>query len=288
VRPRAAVPLAFRCLLFAPGLDARKLEIAWASPADAVIADLEDAVVASEKDRARDVVAAQLARPRTRGRVVVRINALDTPYAEADLAMVRAAPCVDAVLVPKASTESLATTDAGGLPVLALVETAAGIIDAAVMARVAGVAGLMAGTIDLAAELGLDVTAEGTELRHARATVVLAAAAAGLPGPIDGVWIDIDDVDGLVTETRQSRRLGFTAKACIHPAQIAPIVAALSPTADELAAADRLVRMADAAFADGRGVFRLDGRMIDRPVVERARRLLAAARDPAAGHSASS
>jgi citrate lyase subunit beta / citryl-CoA lyase len=273
----AAAALSFRCLLFAPALDPHKLERAWASPAGAVIADLEDAVVEAEKDRARDVLAGQLERPRARGRVVARINALDTPHAEADLAMVRAAPCVDAVLVPKACAETLGQADTGGLPLLALVETAAGVLDAPAIARVPGVVGLMAGTIDLAAELGLDLTAEGTELRHVRGGIVLASAAAGLPGPIDGVWNDIEDVDGLVTETRQSRRLGFTAKACIHPAQIAPILAALSPTAGELAAAARLVRAAEAAFAEGRGAFRLDDRMIDRPVVERARRLLAAA-----------
>jgi citrate lyase beta subunit len=248
-----------RSLLFVPATEARKLERAWQGSADAVIVDLEDAVAEEAKVAARATLASHLmAHGRPPGRLIVRINALDTLYAEEDLSFIRSTPAVDAVLVPKAATSSLGFLRSCP-PVIALVETAAGVLEAREIASSPGVGSLMIGTIDLAADLGVEITAGGQELLYARSALVLASAATQLPPPIDGVWPAIDDEAGLRAEAAHARALGFGAKACIHPAQVW---------------AHRVLHAYEEATARGEGAIALDGRMIDRPVVLRARRLL--------------
>ena len=258
-----------RSYLFVPGDRAERIGKARASGADAVVVDLEDAVAPGSKGAARDAVAGALdaAQP-----VVLRINGIDTGWF-ADDARLCAHPGVAAVMLPKAgSADSVAALRAAcaGKPVVALVETAAGIAGLAELAA-AGIARLAFGSIDF--QLDLDIADDDLALLPFRMQLVLASRLAGLPPPVDGVTTALDDEARIDADSRRARALGFGAKLCIHPKQVAIVNAAFSPTAAELAWARRVVDAA--AAADGAAVA-VDGKMVDAPVLMRARRLLAA------------
>jgi citrate lyase subunit beta/citryl-CoA lyase len=264
-----------RSYLFVPATEPARVEKALASDAHAVIVDLEDAVAPAAKDDARRVVAERLRAPRPRGLQLVRVNGLQTAHARADLAAL-ADTAIDAIVVPKAEPQRLVALAPSGPPVIALVETANGLRRAFETAtRSARVAALMLGVVDLAAELGATPGPDGRELLHARSTLVVDSVAAGLGGPIDGPCTAIADEEALRAETAASKALGFAAKACIHPVQVAVVNAVFAPTAEEVAWARRVVAAADGA--GGRGAIAVDGQMVDAPVIARARRLLAGA-----------
>jgi citrate lyase subunit beta/citryl-CoA lyase len=269
---------AVRTLLFVPADSPDRVAKALASGADAVIVDLEDAVLPARKGAAREGMARILGRRRQDPDdplVLVRVNGLDTDHAEADLDAVRAIASVRGVVMPKAERRALERLTADGQPpVIALIETPSGVLEATDIARLASVVALMLGTIDLSAELRFEVTPDGPELTYARSHLVLAAAAAGLPGPIDGVWPDVEDTEGLRREAALARRLGFRAKACIHPRQLDVVRRAFAPSARELAWATEVVAAFENAERAGRGAIAVGGQMVDRPVFERARRLL--------------
>jgi citrate lyase subunit beta / citryl-CoA lyase len=260
--------------LFAPGSDERKLGKALATTAHAVIADLEDAVVPEQKVRARDIVRDALAGPASCVRLV-RVNAVGTLWHAEDLALVSTLG-VDGVVLPKA-TPAAAAAVAGelGVPLIAIIETAAGLGAAQETAAVPDVNALQLGAVDLGLELGLEQRPDGLELLVPRSNVVLASAIAGRRGPIDRVWLDIRDEDGLREDSTVARSLGFRGKACIHPAQVDVVNEAFAPSAAEIAQARAVIAAFDEAAAASRGAVALDGRMIDLPVVERARRILA-------------
>jgi citrate lyase subunit beta/citryl-CoA lyase len=268
-----------RAPLFVPATAAARHARAFGSGADAVIVDLEDAVAPAQKEAARAALAAALAHRVEGCRAIVRINSPATAFGAADLEAVAAldpGAAPDALMVPKADPDSVAEAAAAGIPIIALAETAAGILAAAETAARPGVALLMLGPVDLAAELGCRESAAGEELLFARGQLVLAAAAAGLPAPIDGPCLQPRDPEALGLELARARRLGFGGKACIHPAQVEPTLRAFAPSEAELAWAERIL----AAWEEGsgeRGVFVLDGEMVDLPVLTRARRILAAA-----------
>lgn len=259
-------------VLFAPGDDPRKLGKAIDAGATFAIADLEDAVAEPAKAAARDVVAAALTgRPAAGGRCAVRINALDTPFAGDDLAMASSAGA-DALVVPKARAASLRTLDAAALPpIIAIVETAAGLQESAEIATAPGVWALLLGAVDLTVELRLTPRADGLELLFARSKLVVDSAAAQISPPIDIVHVDIADVAALRAQAELARSLGFGGKACIHPRQVPIVERAFAPTTEELDRARRVVSAYEAATARGEGVVRVDGAMVDRPVYERAR-----------------
>jgi len=260
-----------RSYLFVPATDARRVDKALASDAHAVIVDLEDAVAEDAKDGARRLVAERLRAPRAGGGAqLVRINGLDTPHARADLQAIQAL-ALDAVVVPKAEPQPVQALPPSGPPVVALIETAAGLRRAYETATRPRVTKLMLGVVDLAAALGATPGPDGRELLHARSALVVDAVAARLGGPIDGPCTAIGDEGALRAETEHAKALGFTAKACIHPAQLATVHAVFAPSAEELAWARRVV----AAAEGGRGAVAVDGQMVDAPVVARARRLLA-------------
>jgi citrate lyase subunit beta/citryl-CoA lyase len=265
-----------RSYLFVPATDARRVDRALASDAHAVIVDLEDAVPEAGKDDARRLVAARLRERRPRGAQLVRINGLDTAHARADLEAVEGL-ALDGVVVPKAEPQPVYSLAPSGAPVVALVETATGLRRAFETATRPRVAKLMLGVVDLAAELGATPGPDGRELLHARSALVVDSVAAGLGGPIDGPCTAIGDEDALRAETVAAKALGFAAKACIHPAQLAVVHEAFAPLAEELERARRIVAAADEATAGGRGALAVDGQMVDAPVVARARRLLASA-----------
>jgi citrate lyase beta subunit len=265
-----------RSLLFAPGGDGRTLGKALAAGADAVVADLEDAVLPEEKVRARDVVAEVLA-PAAPTLRLVRVNAVGTEWFADDLARLGELG-LDGVVLPKATPEAAVEASALGLSVVAIVETADGLRRAHALASVPAVEALVLGAVDLGLELGLEPRADGDELLFARSSLVVDSAAAGIRPPIDQVWVDTRDSDGLERDCLRARSLGFRGKACIHPAQVSVVNAAFAPSSEEVARAKAVVAAYERAAAEGHGAVALDGEMIDLPVVERARRVLANAK----------
>lgn len=266
-----------RTYLFVPGTRPERFGKALASGADKVVVDLEDAVAADDKTTARGMVAGWLKRaaPEERSRVVVRINDASSSWFAADLAALGDANGIG-VLLPKAeSAAQIAETQAAlpGAGILALIESARGVSEVNRIAA-AGVQRLIFGTLDFALDLDLDISTDSSGLVYAASRIAIASRLAGLPAPVAGVTPQLDDEERLLADLADARRLGFGAKLCIHPRQVLPIHAALRPSADALDWARRVLD-ADAASP---GAARLDGRMVDRPVVLQAQRTLALAR----------
>lgn len=257
-----------RSFLFVPGDRPDRFDKAAAAGADVVIVDLEDAVGAEQKATAREAVVAWLAGG---GRAAVRVNAADSPEHEADVAALSGAGGVVAVVLPKADDPALANAVAAqtGVPVVALVESAAGIVRAVELARAEGVARLAFGHLDYAVDLGCDNGR--TAMLHARSTLVLASRAAGLPGPVDGVTVALDDPSVLVYDLEHAGELGLTGKLLIHPRQVEGTHAAYRTSDDEVAWAEKVL----AAVRDTDvGAVRVDGDMVDAPVIARAEDIL--------------
>lgn len=261
-----------RSWLFVPGNRPERFAKAMASGADAVILDLEDAVAPADKLAAREAVAAWLSPDRP---VYLRINAPDTEWFASDLDLV-GHPGVAGVVLPKAEfAEVLAQVAVRLAPaavLLPLVETAFGIARAETLAAQPRVLRLMFGSIDFQLDLGID--GEGEELAFFRSKLVLASRLSGAQPPIDGVTTAIRDLDRLQAHTRRARRMGFGGKLCIHPDQVATVNRAFAPSDDELAWARKVVEAAGAA--DG-GAVAVDGKMVDRPVLLKAQRMIAEA-----------
>lgn len=256
--------------LFVPGNAPHRFGKAAAAGAGAVIIDLEDAVREEDKDAAR----AETLRWLTGGgQAWVRINAVGTPWFAGDIDAIAEAGGLFGVVVPKAEDPSSLATVASrlrpGAGVVALIETAVGLHRAHDIAATPGVARLAFGSLDLAADLRADHTHDAMLL--ARTTIVLASRVAGLPAPIDGVSTIIDDAGAVEEAARRSRSLGFRGKLCIHPAQIAPTLRGLAHSEDEIAWARAVL---DAAEGSAGVVTGPDGRMIDKPVLDRARAIL--------------
>lgn len=254
-----------RSLLFLPASNPRAIARAGASAADMVILDLEDAVKPGDKDSARDaaVEAVASAWPMP---VAIRVNGVGSEWHSLDLESV-ARSNADYVVIPRAISAHIvkAVGDTTGKLVLAMIETAAGVLAAAEIAP--ETAGLIAGTNDLAADLRLPPDAGRASLRTSLQLIVLAARAAGVAA-FDGVFNGLDDEVGLLAEARDGRDLGFDGKSLIHPDQIEPTHSAFAASADEVKRARRLVEAYDG------GAERFDHAMIERMHVEVARRLL--------------
>ena len=281
-----------RCWLFVPGDSERKIAKGLASDADALILDLEDAVAPARRPAARELVAACL-RAHPGARLWVRINAPGSPQALADLAaVVPAAPA--GIVLPKADGAAdvvrlghylSALEVAGGLAegrtriAVVATETPASLFALGGYAPPPPrLAALTWGAEDLAAALGAAANREAdgayaAPFTFARTLCLAAAAAAGV-APIDTVFTDFRDTAGLAAEAAAARRAGFVGKLAIHPDQVGPINAAFTPTAAEVAAARRVV--AAFAAAPEMGTVGLDGRMLDRPHLTQAERVLAA------------
>ena len=263
-----------RSFLFAPGSEERKLGRALACGADAVIADLEDAVVPDEKEAARALAVRVLAETETASLRLVRVNGVGTAWHDADVAAV-AGSALDGLVLPKATAEAVEAVASrfAGL-IVAIVETPVGLREAHEIASRGQVQVLLLGAVDLGLALGLEQRADGQEILHARSSLVVDCAAAGIRAPVDRVWLDVRDGEGLAADCAFARTLGFRGKALIHPDQVATTHDAFAPSASELDRAREIVAAFERAAADGRGVLALDGEMIDLPVVERARQLL--------------
>lgn len=267
-----------RSLLFVPGNRPERFAKAVAAGADLVCIDLEDAVPAAERPAARRAAVDHLRGLAPGHHVGVRISRLASADGLRDvLALADAAASPAYVMLAKTESAEQIRLLAGYLgntPLIALVESARGLQDAAAIAGAhPQLQALMLGGADLCAELGCEFAWE--PLLHARCTLVAAAASAGL-GMLDVPWLVVADVDGLRAETARAVALGFTGKACIHPSQVAAVHAGLQPGDEALQRARRTVAAAGAAGADAAAVL-VDGRLVDRPVVLAAQRLLARA-----------
>lgn len=270
--------MAPRSYLFVPGDRPERFEKALASAADAVVVDLEDAVASQAKGSARDAVATLLASRRGCERLVVRINDESTPWFDADLALLRAGSAA-AVMLPKAergaSIERVRST-CPTIVVLPLIESARGVLAAEELVAVEGVQRLVFGTLDYALDMDLrGPLATTLGLDAAAARLGLVSRAGGLLPPVAGVTVAIDDEAQLRADMERAQAHGFAAKLCIHPKQIAPVHQMLAPSADESSWAERVLAAAERAAG---AAVQLDGRMVDKPVIERARRIVQRAR----------
>jgi citrate lyase subunit beta/citryl-CoA lyase len=273
-----------RSALYCPASNTRALEKARGLDADGIIVDLEDAVAPPAKAAAREAAARWLQGKLALERVL-RVNGIGTGWFEADVAMAAAA-APDAVLLPKVSAPEdiwhlrrllVVNRAPPGVALWAMIETPAGVLNAAAIAATLGPGGaLVMGLNDLARETGTAQVPGRLPMLAWLSTAVLAARAAGA-SILDGVFADLADAEGLAAECRQGRDLGFDGKSLIHPAQIAPAHAAFSPSAAELLEARAIV----AAFARpenrDRGVIALGGRMVERLHLAMAERTLARA-----------
>jgi citrate lyase subunit beta/citryl-CoA lyase len=258
-----------RSYLFVPGNRPDRFAKACAAGADAVVIDLEDSVAVGDKMAARAAVDAWLtpAQP-----VLVRINVANSEWFHDDL-MLGGKPGIAGVLLPKAerieAIRMVAEHFGHSAPVLLQIETAQGFRNALEMARAKGVQRLLFGSIDFQLDLGM--TAEEDELLYFRSEIVLASRLAGIESPVDGVTTEINSPDRVRADTLRARRLGFWGKMCIHPKQVPVVNECFAPTAEEEAWAQRVV---EASVASHGGATSVDGKMVDRPVLARAEKIL--------------
>ncbi len=280
-----------RSWMFVPGHRQRMIDKALGLNADAIMLDIEDGVAPNEKDTARKNIAESLGRDKAAGTAAryVRINAIGHARMNADLeAVVR--PGLEGLVCPKVDTpDEVRKVDAilterepklkmapGSVRLLIAIESPRGLLNApAIAASSPRVTGLIFGAEDFGREIGLPTSREGEarDLIYARSAVVVAAAAAHVQA-VDGVWIDLNDTQGLLDFAKQARQLGFTGMSCIHPSQVDAINTTFSPTQQEIEYAQQVLIAFDEANARGDGSIALGGQLIDRPIVERARRTI--------------
>jgi citrate lyase subunit beta/citryl-CoA lyase len=285
-----------RSLMFVPGHRPRMVERALGlgefepSLLDVAILDLEDGVPPDEKDRARAAIAAVLGRRSSGGGPARYVRVNRGPAArDADLAAILRAG-LEGIVAPKIDhpdeiaalareldgRENAAGIARGSIRLVPSIESARGLLEApAIAARSDRVIALLFGAEDFARDLGLPAEreAEAAELLYARSAVVVAAIASGRQA-IDGIWPDVTDGDGLRRDAVQARRLGFVGKSLIHPAQIETVNEIFSPSVAEVSYAGRVVDAFEEARSKGEGAVALDGKLLDQPIVERARRTL--------------
>jgi citrate lyase subunit beta/citryl-CoA lyase len=276
-----------RSFLFAPGNHARRVEKALSLQADAVILDLEDAVATAEKRTTRDAVIAAVTRPR-RPLLYVRVNAVDTEFCYGDLAAI-VRPGLDGIILPKVeSAGGLATVDwllaqierehglvSRAIELIPIIETARSLnqIDM-ILASGTRVKRVAFGAGDFTLDVNMAWSRNEAELTYARAKIATASRAAGIEAPLDTVWIDLADEEGLEASARTALGFGFQGKMCIHPNQIAVVNRVFTPSEAEIALAERVVAAFARAEAEGSAAIQLDGKFIDYPIVYRAQRVL--------------
>ncbi|MFC4405899.1 HpcH/HpaI aldolase/citrate lyase family protein [Haloarchaeobius iranensis] len=281
-----------RSVLFSPGDRPELLRKAPGTGADTIVFDLEDAVAPARKDEARDAVRAVLADPEFEpdAEVCVRVNPVEGSGATADEDVEAlfdgpggddTAGRPDALMLPKCTdgddVDALDALVPGETPpVLALVESAAGVLHAESVAAADATDALVFGAEDLSADIGATRTDEGTEVLYAREHVVLAAAAVEVDA-IDTVYTDFSDSEGLREATEFAIELGYDGKMAIHPSQVSIVNEAFTPDPETVEWAERVLAAKAEADAEDRGVFQVDGEMIDAPLVAQAERVVARA-----------
>lgn len=279
-----------RSLLFVPGNSRKMLEKAVSFTADALVPDMEDSVPIAEKGAARDEISDMLPVLAQAGhRCVVRVNALDTGLLEADMEAA-ITPYTFGINVGKVDTtwhvkevekivsaiEKRKGLENGQIKLVLFIESALAVVNAyEICASSDRIIAAALGAEDFTVDMGTERTEEGSEVLMPRAMVAMAARAAEIV-PLDIVYTNFRDEEGLRRDTQLGKSLGYKGKFAIHPAQVDPINELLSPLPDEIEYARKVVQAFEEAEANGRGSTSLDGKMIDVPIVKRARSLLAA------------
>ena len=280
-----------RTMLFIPGNNPGMLQNAGILGADSIILDLEDAVSITEKDSARILVKNALRSVDFYGcEVLVRINPLSTGFGVEDVEIIaREKP--DAILVPKATEEDIQIIDemlgrieveesleSGVIKIVALIETAYGVENIhSILGKSSRIIGVLLGGEDLTADLGIKRTKEGDEIRYARSKVATACRANKIVS-IDTPFSDVNDMEGLREDVLLAKSIGMTGKAAINPRQVDIIHDVFAPSAQEVMDAHRVIKAAEEAENKGLGVFSLDGKMVDAPIIARAKDVLAKAK----------
>lgn len=264
--------------LFVPGDRPDRFAKAAASATDQVICDLEDAVLPAAKEAARDHVVGWLS---AGGSAWVRVNPAGSSWHRDDVLGLARCAGLQGVVVPKVESamDLEAVREVLTVPVAPLIESAAGVERVAEIVTADRVERLLLGTVDLAVDLGCDE--ESDVVTHAGCRLLLASRAAGRAAPVDGVTRALRDPGAAFADARRARREGFAGKLAIHPMQVEPIRSAFAPTPEEVAWAHGVVASAGGA---AHGAVATSGLMVDAPVVERARRILAVAGAGAAAH----
>ena len=272
-------PLGFSSnFLFVPGTRPERFIKALDSGANGVVLDLEDAVAEEDKETARNAI--RTAWPsfsvEQKKRLVIRTNAPGTQFYSADLILAQELN-VGCLLIPKSESADQINGAALALPntaIIPMIETAIGLDCLREISNANQVLRLALGNLDLQADLGMMCDPQETELQTARYQIVLASRLAQIAPPVDGVTPSTDDLPRITDDAERAKRMGFGAKLCIHPKQVAIVKAAFMPTEEEIQWAQRVI---EADHASKGGAVKLDGRMIDRPVVLLAQRTLALA-----------
>lgn len=279
-----------RSWLYVPGHREKMVVKALERGPDAVIFDLEDGVPFSEKNSARDLLRSHLSKIRgASSSILIRVNRVDSGMVQEDLTIISDA--VMGIVQPKPSTpqdilalsklvgerESSLGFKKGSLNILPLIETARGVLNAYQIASASPrVSALFFGSEDFTLDMAVKRTAGGEETRVAKSLVAIAATAAGVQA-VDTVYPFIEDVDGLVREASAAKEMGFWGKQLVHPRQIDPVNKVFTPSEEEVREAKRYVDAYEEALKQGLAVIALDGKMVEPPIADRARKVLAIA-----------
>lgn len=285
-----------RTALFVPGNRPDRVEKAFKTEADAIIIDLEDAVPLSEKKATRSKVREKVTQFADR-MIIVRINPLGSPFIQGDLeeAVVKG---VKGIMLPKVEragdindinrllldVEKKRSLPEGTFLVFPLIESASAVQHiyeiVSTKTKPQRIYTVAFGAADYTLDMGIEMTLEGSELFYARSRISVACKAAGIAPPIDTPFmIDLADIDALVTDAIRAKRLGFQGKLVIHPKQIGPCNQIFSPTAEEIARAEKIVQAFEKAEVAGMAAIQLEGKFIDYPVVQHSKDILALADD---------
>ena len=269
-----------RSLLFIPGNNPGMLSNCDVFESDTVIIDLEDAVSSTEKDSARNLVTSYIFSHKINNEIMIRINGFDTPFYLDDLNSI-VSDNIDSIMLPKARIEDVKKLDEiltkmekerkmeKKISIVPIIEAAISLIEVDVIAGLPRVNGILLGAEDFTKDLEVKRTKEGSEIFYARSRIIVACKAYKIDA-IDTPFTDTVDQDGLVKDVNFVKGLGMNAKSAIHPNQIEAINKAFTPTKQEIDYATRVLLARDEAFAKGLGVFSLDGKMVDAPVISRA------------------
>lgn len=280
----------YRTILFAPANDLRKTGKALQLEADGIVLDLEDAVALSEKINARASLQQALNLPR-RGDVFIRVNSAQTEFILGDLLAAVIAGVKGIVLAKSESGEEVRRVDwlmgqvekekgmpGGSMELIPFIESAHAIVNAySIASACSRVKRLFFGGVDYILDIGTSFSKGGSELFYARSQLVVASRAAGIEPPIDTVYPDFKNIEGLVADARNVRQMGFQGKLAIHPSQVGPLNEVFMPTPEELDWARKVVKVFEESEARGQAVLQVDGKMIEYPIANRARRILSLA-----------
>ena len=280
-----------RTALFVPGNRPDRVDKAVTTSADAVIIDLEDSVALTEKETSRSKVHDKILEHAER-KIIVRVNSLDSPFFEGDLAEVITDNPV-CLMVPKVESaahvreinkqllkvEKEKGLVQGAVPVIPLIESAGAVQNifriATEKTEPSRIYCVAFGAADYTLDMGIEITREGAELSYPRSRIAIASRAARIAPPLDTPFMmDLKDTEALKVDAGRAKQLGFQGKLCIHPNQIEPCHAIFSPAKEEILYAERVVQVFEEAEKEGSAAIQLDGRFIDYPIVERARRIL--------------